>query len=80
VGEKEASFDQAARRILNSLEACYPKNSVCLHLRGNQPLLFCKMVGHQSFELRHDSIGGKVTMRWHGPRKAPTTRALKFGR
>ena len=67
---KRSEFCSGARRILNRLEACFPKNSVCLHLRGDQPVHFCKTVGHQSFELRHDSIGGKVTMGWHGPKKS----------
>src|SRR3954471_18636868 len=73
-----SEFSSGARRIINCLEACFPKNSVCLHLRGDKPRgTSAQVVRHQSFELRHDSNDEKVTIGWHGLRKAPTTRAAK---
>ncbi|MDB4869320.1 MAG: hypothetical protein JWL97_762, partial [Gemmatimonadales bacterium] len=35
VNEEERVF-QGARRVVKRVEACFPKNSVCLHLRGDQ--------------------------------------------
>src|SRR5258707_14871510 len=60
-----------ARPIVVRLEACNPNNPVCLHLRGDQPRgTAAQEVRHQSFELRHDSIGGKVTMGYEGSQKS----------
>src|SRR5213082_573605 len=68
---KESGFTRGRAALLDSLEARRPKNPVCLHLRGDQPRgTSAQEVRHQSFELRHDSIGGKVTMGYHPSQKS----------
>src|ERR1700731_4911441 len=79
--EKNRGYFQRCAPLLHLLEACDPKDPVCPHLHGDQPPGNCAfLVGNQVFELRHDSIGGKVTTGRERLRKAPTTTAPKFGR
>jgi hypothetical protein len=49
-------------------------------METNRVALLPLEVRHQSFELRHDSIGGKVTTGYEGLRTDPTTIAPRFGR
>src|ERR1700730_7696056 len=75
--EKKRGYFQGCAPLLHLLEACDPKDPVCLHLHGDQPRgTSAFLVRLQVFELRHDSIGGKVTTGYARLRKAPTTVAL----
>jgi hypothetical protein len=49
-------------------------------METNRVALLPPEVRHQSFELRHDSIGGKVTTGYEGLRSAPITIGPKSGR
>ncbi len=49
-------------------------------METNLVALLPPLVRHHSFELRHDSIGVKVTMGYEALRTVPTTTVPKFGR
>src|SRR6266436_7101633 len=81
VNEKKEGISRGARHLLTFLKRAIPKTLfVCTCMGPNRGALPAFLVGNQVFELRHDSIGGKVTTGQEGLRKAPTTIAPKFGR
>ncbi len=63
------------------LKRALPKTLfACTCMETNRVALLPPEVRHQSFELRHDSIGGKVTTGYEGLRSASTTMGRKAGR
>src|SRR5256714_4810108 len=80
LNEKEAGFTRA-RAVFLRTRGGHPRTLfACTYVETNLVALLPPLVRHQSFELRHDSIGGKVTIGYHRLRKAPTTIAREFGR
>ena len=78
--KKKEGVSRVARYFFTFLKRAIPKTLfACTCMETNRPA-FRLLVGSKVFELRHDSIGGKVTVGSGRLRNAPTTIAPKFGR
>src|SRR5213075_1094808 len=80
LNDKEAGFTRARAALLRFRGVTTRTLFACTYVETNLVALLPPLVRHQSFELRHDSIGGKVTMGYHGLRTASTTTAHQRGR
>jgi hypothetical protein len=77
---KKSGYSRGPRDFVTFLKRAVPKTlfaCTCIETDRQALLLPGR---NQAFELRHDSIGGKVTTGLARLRKAPTTTVLKFGR
>ena len=78
--KKKRVFLGGPRDFVTFLKRAVPKTlfaCTCIKPTGRH---FCLPGRNQAFELRHDSISGKVTTGLSRLRRAPTTTVLKFGR